>query len=384
VVVVDSIQLMDQQGTGTAVTSAKTLRRAGSRRHRTPYGWLGASAVGVGVGVWAALAGGVAVAHADDAVSNSASSGSVGRAASATANSGVARRASRVAARGVAGKTPVASVDFSGAAAGLQPGSISKFFVGNGTDASRTSAKILSASWGANGSSGDGGVDNVPVTFNWFIDPASVAPADFLITRDDGTTTTPVFATFYPPDEKNERQTVDLIGNFGDPAGARPISVTITGALTGRAMTSALWQEIPAGLTHAIDQIAVGPYIADAWVLTSKMLQGDKNCCTVGKNFVRVVWSNGVTAYPHGDEVGAAVVNSYSAVLMLRNGKTIIVKPLAVGDLADHLKTSMDDNMHDLCLPTLPKGAKLIEIRIGASMLEDPNGDPNLEQHFKL
>ena len=144
-VVVDSVQLMDEQGTGTAVTSAKTLRRARSRRHRTPYGWLGASAVGVGVGVWAALAGGVAVAHADDAVSNSSTSVSVGRAASATANSGVARRASRVAARGVAGKTPVASVSLSGAAAGLQPGSILKFFVGNGTEASRTSAKIVVA-----------------------------------------------------------------------------------------------------------------------------------------------------------------------------------------------------------------------------------------------
>ena len=40
--------------------------------------------------------------------------------------------------------------------------------------------------------------------------------------------------------------------------------------------------------------------------------------------------------------------------------------------------------MHDLCLPALPKGAQLSEVRIGASLLRDPNGDPNLAQQFKL
>ena len=258
----------------------------------------------------------------------------------------------------------------------------------NNSDLSRGTAKILSASWGLNGGnscpSGGSGFDNVPVTFNWFIDPASVAPTDFLITRDDGTTANPACALLFPPDEKNERQTIDLVGDFGDPAGVRPITLTITGELKGRAMTSTHWQKIPAGLTHAIDQIEAAPYIADAWMLTSKMLKGDKNRCTVGKNFVRVAWSNGMTAYPNGDEVGAAVVDSYSAVFTLPDGKTIIVKPLAVGDLADHSKTSMDDNMHDLCLPGLPKGAKLSEVRIGASMLRDPNGDPNAAQQFKL
>ena len=127
----------------------------------------------------------------------------------------------------------------------------------NNSDLSRSTAKILSASWGLNGGnscpSGGSGFDNVPVTLNWFIDPASVAPNDFLITRADGTTANPACALLFPPDEKNERQTIDLVGDFGDPAGVRPITLTITGELKGRAMTSTHWQKIPAGLTHAID-----------------------------------------------------------------------------------------------------------------------------------
>jgi hypothetical protein len=38
---------------------------------------------------------------------------------------------------------------------------------------------------------------------------------------------------------------------------------------------------------------------------------GDPNRCTVGKTFVRVMWSNGLTAYPTGEEVGAPVAASY-------------------------------------------------------------------------
>ena len=77
------------------------------RRQRTPYGWLGAGALIVGV--WAALAGGVAVAHAEGPAADS-SSGSVVRGASATAKSVVAPRTSRAAGlslkvpRGVVGR----------------------------------------------------------------------------------------------------------------------------------------------------------------------------------------------------------------------------------------------------------------------------------------
>jgi hypothetical protein len=38
--------------------------------------------------------------------------------------------------------------------------------------------------------------------------------------------------------------------------------------------------------------------------------------------------------------------------------------------------------MHDLCLPEVPRGAKLAEVTIGADLIQDPDGDPNQAQHF--
>ena len=243
---------------------------------------------------------------------------------------------------------------------------------------------ILSSSWGLNDGTGcPNGVknlDNIPTTFNWFIRTSSIDVTDFVITRDDGTTTTPVCALQFPPSERNEHQTVNLIGDFGDPAGARPVTVTVVGALEGRSINQKKWRDIAPGLTHPVDQIEGGPYMVDSWMLTKTQLKGDRNRCTVGENFVRVVWSNGLTAYPDGSEVGQPAVDSYRAIFALPSGKVIRVTPLAVGDLADHAKTANDDNMHDLCLPALPKGAVLNAVTIGADQIQDPNGDPNDKQ----
>lgn len=253
---------------------------------------------------------------------------------------------------------------------------------------SRGQAQILSAAWGLNNGNmcptGEKGLDNIPVTFNWFINTSTISVSDFVITRDDGTTVNPTCALQYPPDEANELQTVNLIGNFGDPAAARPVKVTVVGELQGHAPGQTTWRTITPGLSHSIVQIEAGPDISDAWRLTPLMMSGDKNACTVGQTFIRVAWSNGMTAYPTGAEIGDAVVQSYRAIFTLPNGKVINVRPLAVADLADHSTPAMDDNMHDLCLPKTPTGAALTEVRVGAKFLQDPNGDPNLVQHFKV
>jgi outer membrane protein OmpA-like peptidoglycan-associated protein len=102
-------------------------------------------------------------------------------------------------------------------------------------------------------------LDNIPVTFNWFIKTDSIRVTDFLITRDDGTTVTPTCALQYPPDEKNELQTVNLIGVFGDPAAARPITVTVVGDLQGHAPGLRAWKPIPPGPTRQLPvSIALG------------------------------------------------------------------------------------------------------------------------------
>jgi hypothetical protein len=249
-------------------------------------------------------------------------------------------------------------------------------------------ARILSAAWGLNDGNkcptGQTGLDNIPVTFNWFIKNSSISVTDFVITRDDGTTVTPTCALQYPPNEANEAQTVNLIGVFGDPAAARPVTITVVGELEGHPPLGTTWQTIAPGLTSSIVQIEAGPDISAAWRLTPALMKSDTNACTVGQTFVRVVWSNGMTAYPTGAELGDAAVKSYNAIFTLPNGKRIDVRPLAVADLADHATPAMDDNMHDLCLPKVPVGARLTEVRIGANFLQDPNGDPNLVQRFKV
>jgi hypothetical protein len=40
--------------------------------------------------------------------------------------------------------------------------------------------------------------------------------------------------------------------------------------------------------------------------------------------------------------------------------------------------------MHDLCVPQVPRGATLAGVTIGAGLIQDPNGDPNIAQKFNL
>ncbi len=249
--------------------------------------------------------------------------------------------------------------------------------------------KILSASWGTDNAvgcpNGTQGLDNIPVTFNWFIRRASIQPADFQVIRTDGTTTSPTCALQFPPDESDEAQTVNLIGDFGDSAsGPTPLAVRVVGTLQGKAPGAARWQPIPQPPQAEVEPLAGGPYIVDAWTLTPAIYRGDANRCEVGASFVRVMWSNGLTAYPTGAEVGAPVVASYRAIYKRPQGKAVTLAPLEVADLDDHPSSANADNMHDLCLPRPPRGARLVAVTIGAGLIQDPNGDPNLAQRFHI
>ncbi len=252
----------------------------------------------------------------------------------------------------------------------------------------RPQPRILSASWGTDNAvgcpSGEQGLDNIPVTFNWFIRRSSIQTADFRVVRSDGSIATPTCALQFPPDESDEGQTVNLIGDFGDSgSGPTPVAIRVAGALKGRAPGEKRWRRIAHRLKTKVEPLSGGPYIVDAWKLTPAIYHGDANRCTVGKTFVRVMWSNGLTAYPTGAEVGPPVVASYRAVYKLRNGNVVAVAPLDVADLHDHPNSANADNMHDLCLPRTPRGAKLTGVKIGGGLIQDPNGDPNVAQKFR-
>jgi hypothetical protein len=253
----------------------------------------------------------------------------------------------------------------------------------------RPEPRILSASWGTDGAvgcpSGAQSLDNIPVTFNWFIRRASIQTTDFRIMRSDGSIATPTCALQFPPDESDEAQTVNLIGDFGDSVnGPTPAAIRVVGALQGKAPGATRWRQVPPLPKASVEPLSGGPYIVDAWTLTPALYRGDTNRCTVGKTFVRVMWSNGLTAYPTGAEVGAAVFASYRAIYKLPNGKTVAVTPLDVADLHDHPSATNADNMHDLCQPRLPRGAKLRGVTIGGGLIQDPNGDPNTAQKLRL
>jgi hypothetical protein len=249
--------------------------------------------------------------------------------------------------------------------------------------------RILSASWGTDGAvgcpNGEQGLDNIPVTFDWFIRRASIQTADFRIVRSDGSVTKPTCALRFPPDESDEAQTVNLIGDFGDSgSGPTPVAIRLAGALQGKAPGAHRWQPIARLPKVSVDPLAGGPYIVDAWTLMPSVYRGDRNRCATGSTFVRVMWSNGLTAYPTGEEVGAPVAASYRALYGLPNRKTLTIAPLEVADLHDHESSFNADNMHDLCLPQIPRGAKLTGVTIAANLIQDPNGDPNAAQRFKV
>jgi hypothetical protein len=253
----------------------------------------------------------------------------------------------------------------------------------------RPEPRILSASWGTDDAVGcPNGVqdlDNIPVTFNWFIRRSSIQTTDFRIVRSDGSTATPTCALQFPPDETDEGQTVNLIGDFGDSAsGPTPVAIRVVGALQGKAPGAIRWRQIPDLQKASVEPLSGGPYIVDAWTLTPAIYRDDANRCTVGKTFVRVMWSNGLTAYPTGAEVGAPVVASYRAIYKLPSGKLVAIAPLDVADLHDHPSSANADNMHDLCLPRPPRGAKLTGVTIGGGLIQDPNGDPNAAQKFRV
>jgi hypothetical protein len=254
---------------------------------------------------------------------------------------------------------------------------------------SRPAPKILSASWGTDDAvgcpNGKQGLDNIPVTFNWFIRRASIQPSDLRIVRSDRSVATPTCALQFPPDESDEAQTVNLIGDFGDSAsGPTPVAIRVAGALQGKAPGAHQWRPIRRLPKISVAPLSGGPYIVDAWTLTPSIYLGDPNRCMVGKAFVRVMWSNGLTAYPTGEEIGAPVAASYRALFKLPNGRTLAIAPLEVADLHDHETSFNADNMHDLCLPRFPRGAKLTGVTIAANLIQDPNGDPNLAQKFRV
>jgi hypothetical protein len=104
------------------------------------------------------------------------------------------------------------------------------------------------------------------------------------IVRSDGSSASPTCALQFPPDESDEGQTVNLIGDFGDSVrGPTPVAIRVVGALQDRAPEATRWRRVPPLPEADVEPLSGGPYIVDAWTLTPAIYRGDANRCTVGK-----------------------------------------------------------------------------------------------------
>ena len=133
--------------------------------------------------------------------------------------------------------------------------------------------RILSASWGTDNAvgcpTGEQGLDNIPVTFSWFIVRSSIQTTDFQVVRSDGSSATPTCALQFPPDESDEGQTVNLIGDFGDSVnGPTPVAIRVVGALQGTPPGTIRWRQIAPLPAADVEPLPDGPNIVDAWTLT--------------------------------------------------------------------------------------------------------------------
>ena len=253
----------------------------------------------------------------------------------------------------------------------------------------RPEPKILSASLGTDGAvgcpNGEQGLDNIPVTFNWFVRRASIQPADFRIVRSDGSVIIPSCALQFPPDERDEAQTVDLIGDFGDATnGPTPVAIRVVGALWGKSPGARRWRRVGAAAKVDVDPIAGGPYIVDAWTLMPSIYRGDRNRCLVGGTFVRVMWSNGLTAYPTGKEVGASGRGLLPALYKLPRGGPWRSRRSKSPTSTTMKPRSTPTTCTTSACRTQPRRAELAGVTIAADLIQDPDGDPNLAQNFRI
>ena len=99
---------------------------------------------------------------------------------------------------------------------------------------SASSTQSVSAIYGIDATAGD----TIPVVFSHPIWPPSISAAAFQVTMNTGTVVTPLSASFLPNTEYNERQTVVLIGYWGNrilpgnPDAEYPVTVSIVDSPT--------------------------------------------------------------------------------------------------------------------------------------------------------
>ncbi len=242
-------------------------------------------------------------------------------------------------------------------------------------DAAGAKAEILSAFYGLDGSPRIRragflacrrvtGRDGMPVIFSTEIDADTLDADDFRVATASGAIGRVDCVTLRPADEKGEKRTALLIGEFGSPDDqAAKVEIvgdiaSLDGSLNFR------------GAETDVIPLEAGPTLILAETLAREdwSLGESGDCPRDGvKTIVRAVWTGGVTK-PGGAEIDDTERLLYRVSVTLADGTVATVTPIALGDLND------SDNNHDLCLDV--EGAPT-RVFFAAGALTDPNEDLN-------
>ncbi len=248
--------------------------------------------------------------------------------------------------------------------------------------AAQDEPSLLSAFYGLNDSRqiavrtalvcrGVSGGDGMPVIFSHEIDPDTLDPNDFKVTRASGGLGTVGCVTLRPADDLGEFRTALVVGEYGSNEDA-PLSVEIVGdvmSLDGRLNFKG--SEVP------VTPLEDGPtnILAEHVPPNYWSLGGEGDCPRPGlRSIVRAVWVGGITK-PGGEEIDETEMALYRVAMRQPDGTVVYVAPMAVGDLLDN------DNNHELCLDV--EGEPL-SVSFPAGFLTDPNEDLNSETRVSV
>lgn len=218
---------------------------------------------------------------------------------------------------------------------------------------------------------GVSGRDGMPVVFSHEVDPETLDPEDFIVTRASSEVGRVGCVTLRPADDVGELRTALVVGQYGSPDDP-PATVEIAGDVMSLDGTLNF-----KGAKAEVIPLASGPTIVLAedvppnyWSLGS---EGD--CPRAGlRAIVRAVWVGGITK-PGGDEIDQNEMQRYRVTLRRLDGSVVEVTPMAVGDLRDN------DNNHELCLDV--EGEPL-SVSFPAGFLTDPNEDLNPDTEISV
>ena len=219
---------------------------------------------------------------------------------------------------------------------------------------------------------GAGGMDGMPVIFSHEVDVATLEPGDFRVKTASGQVGKVVCLTLAPADDPGELRTALLIGEYGS-AKDQPTRVEIVGNVLSKDHLVNFH-----GASVKVTPLENGPSLVWAervpqaeWALGRKATRlpwGGGDGCPVGTaQVVRVTWDGGVKKRVGGD-ADAGVGMLYEVTVIGPDGKTRLVKPMALADLGD------GDNNHALCLDVADPA---VSIRFPAGHLTDPRDDLN-------